>query len=1240
MVWGLRRRVLGSYGGAIKSSERQRSSFLKLNPRKGSNVQTGAKRRPPRRAASRLSSRRGNPGLEQSPSVIRRIFVGFFGMLVLPLVLLAGLATGIGYFRLQQGPVSVNFLGEPIRQGIDQGLFGFSASFEDVILTLSETGGLELRLKGLKLEESGGETVVSAPQAAIGLSAASIWQMKAAPDRVELIEPRISLTYSRQAGLSLDFAGEPGQFGAGAASVAITPTDLESDVFDLGSVVATAARYSRQSGGNSSLREVGLRNAMVVLDAEGRKSTWQVPRLLIDVDRRSNSNIVSGSARISSAGRIWTASVRMEDMGEGKEVSVLASLRDVVPSQIAAAVPGADFLGALSAPMSADIKAQVSAAGELIGSHFAVEVTGTQLLPQGFDAPLMTVDGGVLNFSYDTGSDRVILRPSRVRLGDANLELSGVFSDTGNGGGSQTDWGFEVQARPTALEDASVQAETVAVRGGILRGRLSPEGHRIVLDEASLNLTGGSVRFTGDIDTSPEPGSRLEGSFSGIPVRQLAALWPRGLAPGGRGWVRDNVRGGEVKAGSFSYLSGKYLDAAPAQTGSGTAHLVVAMEAGNLAFAPLNGLPAMTAAQANGRFENDVVEITLPEAVMDVGERQIKLSQLRFTGSDMLGEAASGQLGFDFEGEASGFVELFQSPALVDALGDNQFPSGLTGKVAGKAVIGFALDGEIAVEDVGYEIEARLSEGQFSGILDGEDIKGASLDIQASPQALEINGEVLIKGVLAKVNWQRITDDEEGRQPPARVTATLDNSDRKQLGIELDEFVTGDVPVVVTVEQPGMAEQSVHVRADLTAATLSLDVVGWKKPAGREAFLDFDVIDIPSGGKMLSNLRIAKSDIAIEGEVELDRQSKVIGFDFPNFSLDLVSRLSVSGKSGDGGIWKINVNGKTYVGRRYFRSLFTVADAPAARTAGADEGYDVSGKIDTVQGFEDVSLRGLKFDMSLRGGNLTALEGRGELSGGRPLAFDLSHERGRRLIRVDTSDAGQALKLAGVYPNMEGGRLRLEVDLEGSGAAEETGTLWVERFKILGDPIVSEVIGSGDEGVPAIARKQHVVRQVIDFDTLRAPFSVGHGQLVIQDAAMKGPLIGATLRGKADFNEKVVDLGGTYVFLQGLNNMLAPIPVLGEILSGPRKEGVFGTNFAIRGSMASPQVFVHPLSVLAPGIFREIFQFEPGSQSVSPRDDNAGTGGSSTRSSSSPAIGVPVAPGHSIEGWNSQTSPN
>src|SRR5262249_14082707 len=137
---------------------------------------------------------------------------------------------------------------------------------------------------------------------------------------------------------------------------------------------------------------------------------------------------------------------------------------------------------------------------------------------------------------------------------------------------------------------------------------------------------------------------------------------------------------------------------------------------------------------------------------------------------------------------------------------------------------------------------------------------------------------------------------------------------------------------------------------------------------------------------------------------------------------------------------------------------------------------------------------------------------------------------------------------------------------------------------------------------------------------------VGHGQFVMHNAVINGPLVSANLRGKVDFRAQTLDLGGTYVPMSDLMRVPAQIPVFGPLLTGPRGEGGFGMTFAIQGSMARPQVIMNPLSLITPGILREIFQMTPEDPRVLPRE-RPGPRGDGARASSTPAASLPDGAG-------------
>ena len=51
--------------------------------------------------------------------------------------------------------------------------------------------------------------------------------------------------------------------------------------------------------------------------------------------------------------------------------------------------------------------------------------------------------------------------------------------------------------------------------------------------------------------------------------------------------------------------------------------------------------------------------------------------------------------------------------------------------------------------------------------------------MNVTEQALDVRGQILIKGVPAELAWQRIFYEPDERQPPIRVSATLDENARE-----------------------------------------------------------------------------------------------------------------------------------------------------------------------------------------------------------------------------------------------------------------------------------------------------------------------------------------------------------------------------------------------------------------------------------------------------------------------------
>lgn len=1210
----------------------------------------------------------------QRPSALKRAakWVAFVGA---PVVLLSVIAVAIVYVRMLHGPISLNAFTARIAAGITAELDGLVATVDDAVLTLAEGQGFELRLINLKISEPDGDPVASAPLAAVTLSADALWRFAIVPERVSLIEPKVSLIYSRQRGLSMSFdevaagpngatpteAGEADQpqIQSGTTTAPKNGTvqpQTDATQIDLARAFADAtSRARRGESASAHLKEIGVRNATVTLDYEGHKSTHTLEDGGISLVHGKRRSIIQGRMTLRSGDGPWSVEFRTEDSEKADFIKLQGSVSGVKPAALAAIAPQFAVLQPVAVPIDGTVALELSNEGTLKTAAMAFSAgRGRIILPSMPSTPL-NLDKGVLKVDYDATTRVGRIMPSEFKWGDSHITFVGSFENAADAQ-APSDWVFDVRSESGALAAEEFGVAAMPIDAFSAKGRIIPQAGLMQLSALELKAGGGTFTAQGDLVTGAEmPSTRIEAQLSPVPLETIKVLWPRAAAHDVRDWVGKHLTGGRIKGASFRMLSGTFLkaganagDLQSAGTSDGE-RISMTLEAGDLVISALDGAPPITAPKALLRLENKALEITVPDAQLGTGPKAVPLKGGRFTVISQEGVAPVGELAFKSQTTLPALLEIAAQSKL-GLPGLEQIASvGIDGKVDGQIKILLPLASEQLSGPPKAEGKVRISDirGKPKGAK--VEVQGGAIDIDITSTGVLATGDVIVNGVVAKINAQRILDAPQDLQPPIRIMAKLDNSDRIQLGLDVNHLIQGDAAFEITISQTADGKPVIHGRGDLTNAELMFEDVAWTKPPGKTATLDFDVVAKEPAGVKLDNFRVVGENIAIEGSLDVDPDGEVRVFSFPNFSLNVVSRLEIEGNLNSKNIWQIRAKGSTFDAKDLFRSLLSLGKSAASdiKPLRPSEGVDFTGEIASVLGNEEVSLRSAKIKLSERKDLLTVLEVDGTLDGGKPLVVRMKPETGRKIF-AESLDAGQVFKLTGFYPNIQGGRLKLEVDLDGgSGAAEKSGVLWTEDFKILGDTVLQDLYataeagGTGADGEPKTKKRE--VREVFEFSIMKVPFSVGHGQFVLGDSYLRGPVMGVSIRGKVDFSSKRLALGGTYVPLQGINSAFCEIPLFGPIVTGFDCQGVFGITYAIQGSMERPEVLVNPLSMFTPGILRGFMEMTGQNPVVQPRDDKQKTPASErVRASSSPALsgsaaGEPQGRNATIDGWSSET---
>jgi AsmA-like C-terminal region len=1168
--------------------------------------------------------------------------------LALLLLVLAGFGSALVYVRLLNGPISLQWLVADIERAISSEMDGRLARIDAAELRLASDGGFQVGLRNIVIRERDGRAgdgpdsgaiLAQAPSATITPSARAFWRGKLAIERVDLVAPRLQVQYSEDGSLSLRFQ-KPGEI-TDVAVAANTPTPVVTEQesaadgrIDIIKTLADgSARARRREHATAYLREFGLKDATVVVDHAGRKSIWHVPDLQLGFDHKAARSSITGQATIASLAGPWTLAFSTFEAEDAKALQLKVQIANFIPRGVARALPQLALLEGLDVPLSADALFELTTNGDVRSGQIDMSIQPGRVFLPWFGRLPLAVDRGTLAVRYDGAAKRFDLEPSTLSWAQNTVRLKGaalrrtVDASKPLVGGGRYAWDYEISSIDGALAGDD-QGAAIPIERVLARGVLSSATGQMSLAEFVFRAGGGEISASGDASgvggvagsspqvlssSAPSSGAsgmraELNGQISPMSADVLKKLWPRTLAPDARRWIIEHLNRGQLTSGQFKLATQGVAPSGDQQALPDT-RLSLTIEATGLALKLAQGVPALEIPKSLVRVEGQTLEVTAADAsILASDNKRLSVKGLRFTAVETNpNEQAIGEVAFRVSGPLAAALDIADRDPMLLLKSNGIILSGVEGKIDGQFKLTMPIAENVQPTEIKTEGKLRISDGRLRQAVGPHDISGAAISIDVSDKAIDVKGEMLIKGVPVKLGGQHVFYVPPERQSPIRLTANLDTADRAALGLELNDVVQGEVPLELTITRDVKGDTVARVRADLTKAELTLESIAWKKAAGRAAVFQFDPVRTQNNQRIeLQNVRLVGDDVAMEGNMALGPDGKLREFTFPDFSINVVTRLDVQGKLRGDNVWDVKAKGTTFDGRELFRGLFSVGQAAEKSPSKDKAGLDLTAEIDTIIGFSDTTLRSVSVRAQKRADKLTDLDVRGQLEGGKPFIAMIRSLPGKpRQLLAESSDAGRTFKLVGFYPSAVGGTMQLEVDLDAKGVAEKSGTLWAQNFAVLGDSVFAEVIQSADTAPnsKAAAAKKKVYRQQFDFDRLRIPFVVGSGQFVMNGAQIQGPVVGATMKGKLDFKSQQVRIGGTYVPLSGLNSALGAIPLFGQILAGPQGEGILGVTFAIDGPMANPQVIVNPFSLIAPGITREIFQMTEDNPRIIARDD-------------------------------------
>ena len=147
------------------------------------------------------------------------------------------------------------------------------------------------------------------------------------------------------------------------------------------------------------------------------------------------------------------------------------------------------------------------------------------------------------------------------------------------------------------------------------------------------------------------------------------------------------------------------------------------------------------------------------------------------------------------------------------------------------------------------------------------------------------------------------------------------------------------------------------------------------------------------------------------------------------------------------------------------------------------------------------------------------------------------------------------------------------------------GTLSIDNFKVMKAPLFAELLlAASFTGLFELLNNEG-----IEFEQFDAQFTGKNNIFNISKSRAYGFSLGLTGSGNIDYIKKNIDLSGSIIPAYKINSLLNNVPLLGQLLTAKEDEGLFAINYDANGSWEKPKIIVNPLSLLTPGIIRNIF---------------------------------------------------
>ncbi|MFT6222359.1 MAG: hypothetical protein ACJA1F_000193 [Paracoccaceae bacterium] len=1158
---------------------------------------------PVRRIALRLHRR----------SLATRISIWIFDIVAIAVVLV-----GIAVFGLAGREVQVpHWVAERAGARLETGLDGAQIDIGQVTLMFQKLKAPLVSFRDVSLRRADGREIFAMPVLRVGLDRQALLEGTVQPTSLALEGAALRVRREADGRFDLGF-GTAQMLGGGGSLVAVL------DRMDTLFAQPGFAPIERIAATGLQLTFEDARTGRVWYIEQGQLELLQDA---VQVEVRVALTLPNARADTPQDREPGKVEMTFTSRKGSLEATLGARLSGVAAGDIAVQSPVLAWLRPLEAPVSGALRASVDEQGALGDINGKLEIGAGAFVPQEALAPLR-FDTARAYFRFDASQNKLSFDEISVRAPQANIEATGhayleveepgpepelALSASGENAKGFAAWPValvtQLQLDRVVLNPEGVFATPVTFEQGAAAMRLQFDPFRVEIGQLSLLrldaqgavVSRASVRGTlgvnvaGDagapdtevatdadteVDTEADTGEAapipgwhvaLDAHVNRIDGRDVIALWPLTKAVKAREWLDKNLIAGSVLNANAALRK---------RPGERITNAVV-FDFEDAAVKYLKTFPVVAGARGHAALRDGSFTVSVDEGWVEApsgGAVSIAGSSYRVL--DVKQKPSQAEVMLRTNGSITAGLSLLDAAPLKVMTKAGRGVDLFEGRAEGRARVVFAQRRGLKPDDIQFEASATLHDVVSGGVgadalVPGRVFQAAQLDVAARNTQVTVGGAGTLSGVPFRATWVQPLGTPE-RTSASHVEGTFELGKPFLDGFDIalpEGMVSGVGQARIRVDLRRGEPAAFALDSDLNRIGLRIPALAWRKPQSATGRLQISGTLGPV--PRLEDVLLEAPGLAVRGDVrlrpggglEVAALSQVSVGDWMNAPVTLTGR-------GSGLPPAVSV-GAGWVDLR----KTDLAKGTGRGGGGGAVTQPVKLALDRLVLTKGITLRNFRADLT-KAATLTGPFS-GSVNGAAPILGQLAPgASGGSRIRITSQDAGALFREAGLFRKGSGGTAEIVLTSRAE-PGQYDGTLTVRNTRVQSAPGLAAILNT----ISVIGLLDQLNGPGLLFNTIAADFRLTPEAVEVTGASGAGPSLGITMAGVYDMSRNLLDFQG----------VLSPLYVLNGVgqLFGRRGEGLFGVTYRMTGSAQAPNVSVNPLSVLTPGMFRELFRRTP-----------------------------------------------